>query len=288
MGRHVIGYEVQKVLAAVDWLSGGTSMLPAQRGLEGRATSRGLEARPTQIGVMGYGEGGLLAFYSAAIDPRIDAVVVSGYFGPRDQLWSEPIDRNVWTLLRDFGDAEILTMIGPRTAIIEASRAPEIRESSSGERTGSSRPSAGTRPTARSADVQTRTVAAPGTIRTPPIEAIREEFERAQRFVNNVDLTGRFELVEAEQGGIAPVASTQTMVEFLHALGIHEPLKSGEAPIHVRGLPDAAARMKAPVRPAQRIHAAPRPKRPGPPPRVLGEGEREFRPTMAGVVAILS
>ncbi len=45
--------------------------------------------------------------YSAALDERIAATVVSGYFGPREKLWEEPIDRNVWTLLREFGDAEI-------------------------------------------------------------------------------------------------------------------------------------------------------------------------------------
>src|ERR1035438_4107594 len=53
VGRHIIGYEVQKVLAAVDWF------------VQGRP------ARP--IAVMGYGEGGLLALYSAAADTRIDA-----------------------------------------------------------------------------------------------------------------------------------------------------------------------------------------------------------------------
>src|SRR6185436_5359889 len=60
MGRHVVGYEVQKVLAAVDWFAGSTPKRP--------------------IGVFGYGEGGLLALYSAAIDSRMDATVVSGYF----------------------------------------------------------------------------------------------------------------------------------------------------------------------------------------------------------------
>ena len=52
MGRHVIGYEVQKVLAAVDWLR--------QQG--------GPKAR---VGVAGYGEGGLIAFYAAAVSSRI-------------------------------------------------------------------------------------------------------------------------------------------------------------------------------------------------------------------------
>ncbi len=31
-----------------------------------------------KIGVFGYGEGGLIALYAAALDPRIDAVGVSG------------------------------------------------------------------------------------------------------------------------------------------------------------------------------------------------------------------
>jgi hypothetical protein len=88
VGRHVIGYEVQKVLAVVDWF---------------RKTA-GDKAR---IGVAGYGEGGLIAFYSAAADRRIDSCLVSGYFGPREQVWQEPIYRNVWNLLREFGDAEI-------------------------------------------------------------------------------------------------------------------------------------------------------------------------------------
>ena len=39
--------------------------------------------------------------------PRIDAALVSGYFGPRERLWEEPIYRNLLGVLRDFGDAEL-------------------------------------------------------------------------------------------------------------------------------------------------------------------------------------
>ena len=63
------------------------------------------------MGVVGYGEGGLIGFYAAAMDERIDAALVSGYFGPREDLWKEPIYRNVWGLLRQFGDAEIASLI---------------------------------------------------------------------------------------------------------------------------------------------------------------------------------
>src|SRR5688572_706888 len=48
MGRHIIGYEVQKVLAAVDWF-----------------TAEDKRTTPVPIGVSGYGEGGLIALYAA-------------------------------------------------------------------------------------------------------------------------------------------------------------------------------------------------------------------------------
>ena len=59
MGRHVIGYEVQKVLAAVDWFA------------------REAGSADTAIGVAGYGEGGLLALVAAALDTRVDATLVA-------------------------------------------------------------------------------------------------------------------------------------------------------------------------------------------------------------------
>src|SRR5437763_1021122 len=65
LGRHLIGYEVQKVLAGVDWF----------------VKDAGKES--SKIGVMGYGEGGMLALYAGALDPRIKVICVSGYFGDR-------------------------------------------------------------------------------------------------------------------------------------------------------------------------------------------------------------
>jgi dienelactone hydrolase len=94
MGRHVIGYEVQKVLAAVEWFCRDEKHQP--------------------VHVIGYGEGGLLAFYSGALDDRIRVTSVSGYFGPREVVSREPIDRNVWGLLSEFGDAEVASGLWPR------------------------------------------------------------------------------------------------------------------------------------------------------------------------------
>jgi dienelactone hydrolase len=99
VGRHVIGYEVQKVLAAVDWFY--------------------LEKDHPPVVVYGDGEGGLLAFYAGALDERIDKTVVAGYFGSREVVWKEPIYRNVKGLLREFGDAELAANLfypSPQTA----------------------------------------------------------------------------------------------------------------------------------------------------------------------------
>ena len=108
MGRGLIGYEVQKVLAAVDWFA-------ADAGAAKQAKDRGHRL----------GRGGLLALYSGALDERIAAVCTSGYFDNRNDLWQEPIDRNLFGLLEQFGDAELASLIAPRKLIVEAAKAPE-------------------------------------------------------------------------------------------------------------------------------------------------------------------
>jgi Dienelactone hydrolase family len=108
LGRHVIGYEVQKVLAGVDWF----------------AKEGGDKAR---IGVIGWGEGGMLALYAGALDTRIKMVCVSGYYGPRERVWEEPIDRNVFGLLERFGDAELAAMIMPRYLHLERGKTPAVK-----------------------------------------------------------------------------------------------------------------------------------------------------------------
>jgi dienelactone hydrolase len=115
LGRHLIGYEVQKVLAGVDWFAKENA------------------AKDVKIGVAGYGEGGMLALYAAALDTRIDVAYVSGYFGSRQRLWEQPIDRNVFGLLDQFGDAELAAMIAPyRSVYIDAKQGPELELPSNG------------------------------------------------------------------------------------------------------------------------------------------------------------
>src|ERR1017187_600508 len=183
VGRHVIGYEVQKVLSAVDWLR----------------QSRGMLAEPSVIGVAGYGEGGLIALYGAALDPRINAAWVSGYFQPRERVWSEPLYRSVWGLLEEFGDAEIAAMIAPRALVVEACRGPEVPLSSvTGGRSG------------------LKLGAAPGALTTPPFGEVKEEWERALSLAGPA-MTRNFHLVGGGEGG--SFGSEESLGAFLGFLG---------------------------------------------------------------------
>jgi len=87
------------------------------------------------IGVGGVGEGGRIALAAAAVDERIRSCWVAGYFQQREGLWQEPLDRNVWRMLTEFGDAEQAGMVAPRRLVLEACRVPEfggVKETSPG------------------------------------------------------------------------------------------------------------------------------------------------------------
>ncbi len=112
LGRTLAGYEVLKVLAAVDCFRRDD---PSR---SGKSTSG-------KLVVVGWGEGGRLALYAAALDERLDGTLVSGYFGPRSRVWDEPADRTVFGLLRGHSDAEIARLIAPRPLVIETGHFPE-------------------------------------------------------------------------------------------------------------------------------------------------------------------
>jgi dienelactone hydrolase len=99
MGRTLIGYEVQKVLAAADWFQSDGTFRP--------------------LVVAGFGEGGNVATYAAALDTRFTSCLVSSDFFSRARLWEQPIDRNVWGLLQEFGDAELAMLVAPRKLLID-------------------------------------------------------------------------------------------------------------------------------------------------------------------------
>ncbi len=196
LGRHVIGYEVQKVLATVDFFAG----------------------RSRKIGVAGYAEGGLIAFYAAALDRRIEAVLVSGYFDSRERLWEEPIYRNVFGLLTEFGDAEVASLIAPRALIVEHSKGPQIN--------GPPAPREG------------RSGAAPGKLQTPDYSSVEAEFERARALLKggNPRDFDRFRLICGNEGVATGPGSDRALTALLEALGVTvERLRQpAQAPVELR------------------------------------------------------
>jgi dienelactone hydrolase len=228
LGRHIIGYEVQKVSAAVDFLESRK-----QSTLRSSATEDGkTESRKPRIGVAGYAEGGLIAFYAAALDRRIEATLVSGYFDSRQALWEEPIYRNVFGLLREFGDAEIASLIAPRALIVEYSPVPKVD--------GPPPPREG------------RTGAAPGKLRTPDYTSVEAEFERARtllRAADHKDLD-RFKLITGIEGVATGPGSDRALAALLNALGVsdRELKRPAEAPADLRVAFDPAARQQRQVK----------------------------------------
>jgi hypothetical protein len=82
-----------------------------------------------ELGIIGYGEGGLLALYAGAVDTRFLAVGVCGAFGLGQRNPELPLYRNVWSVLDRFGDAELAIMIMPRALIVEHGKYPEVTHS---------------------------------------------------------------------------------------------------------------------------------------------------------------
>ncbi len=135
MGRHPLGYEIQKVLAAADWLNQTRSAAGDARDGDMANVLKRIQdpgGNRQELGIVGYGEGGLIAMYAGALDTRFLAVGVCGTVGLAERNAELPINRNVWSLLAHFGDAEIAAMILPRVFIAEYGRYPEVTHTDEG------------------------------------------------------------------------------------------------------------------------------------------------------------
>jgi dienelactone hydrolase len=108
-GHHLLGSEVQQVIAAREYLE----TLPS--------------VNAAKIAIAGSGQGGMLALYSAAVEPRFAAAWIGNYFDERDRLPQEPEDRIVWGILR-YGDAGIATLASPCRLLIEGGMLGAKRE----------------------------------------------------------------------------------------------------------------------------------------------------------------
>lgn len=116
-GRTLMGLEVAKLRRAVDFLQ----TLP--------------EVDPQRIGIYGLSKGGHYTLYTAGVETRLKAVVVSGWFNDRTRKLANNKDEGNPTpfltrihrseyyltgLLDRFGDKELAWMIAPRPLMIEA------------------------------------------------------------------------------------------------------------------------------------------------------------------------
>ncbi len=198
LGRHVIGYEIQKVLALVDLFTSLTAPEPGAGSGSPPAAPAASPGHPP-LAVFGYGEGGLLALYAAALDPRIVAAGVSGYVRDRRRIWQEPIYRNVWSLLRGFADAEVLALIAPRAAVIEATPGPVLE--------GPPAPREG------------RRGAAPGALAPIPAAEVRAEVERARLAYAATGAAGQLLLVEPSSADPGPGSET-ALSALLQLMGV--------------------------------------------------------------------
>jgi len=233
MGRHVIGYEVQKVLAAVDILE---QMRDRRNQNDARQKSGAAEQKVPaagKIGVAGVGEGALLALYSAALDSRIDAALVAGYFQQREAVWQEPVYRNVWGLLTAFGDAELAALIAPRPLVIEACGVPE---------------SAGP-PAVRKGR---RGGAAPGSIQTATLASVRVEYDRARNYYERLK-AGEQCHFSASGEGDQPAGNAAAMFAFGAALGLPAGIPAVKSETHFEWPPvEGAQSLRDPLRREQR------------------------------------
>jgi len=177
LGRHVIGYELGKILACVDLFE-----------KENAASSKDLP-----VGIAGWGEGGLLALSAAAVDPRIDVALVSGFFGEIEDLWQEPMDRNVFGLLNWFGAAEMALLVAPRRLLVEASEGPQFTMP----------PGLG---------------GAPGRLSTPAWQGVQREWQRLLELTDRVfpDKRENLSLFHSVQG--QGYASFEARVAFMREL----------------------------------------------------------------------
>ncbi|WP_298866140.1 dienelactone hydrolase family protein, partial [uncultured Gimesia sp.] len=209
LGRTLAGYETQKIMGAVSILQ----------------QTNGGDKRP--VGVIGWGEGGRLALYAAALDSRIDSAAVCGYFASRQNLWQEPADRNVFGLLNSLGDAEIASLVAPRSLIIEHGKYPKygFRTTSNGELEVIE-------------DRYTKLKGKPGKLLIPDKKEIKTEFSLAQSFVENLQPEKpTLTLIESDSA-----VSSNLLKAFIHSLNPQSSLKTVIKPLKLRSREFASKR----------------------------------------------
>ena len=197
VGRHPLGFELQQTRSALDLLQ----RLIGQRRPDGAeaATEAGTENKTAALGVIGWGEGARVALLTAACDERVRSTLASGSFAPREATWTEPIDRNVWRLLTEFGDAELLLLASPRSVVIEACQGPHWRSGTVRDR---------------------RPAAAPGELRTAALPLVEGEWERASQMRKQIPGASLPPLIVSGPAGDGAPGSEAARGAFLAAMSL--------------------------------------------------------------------
>lgn len=209
LGRHIIGFELLKIASCIDWL-------------EAQEAGSAGEAAP--IAVAGYGEGGMLALYTAAVDPRVAVLVTGGYLGNSEGVWKEPIYRNLHGSLSHAGNSELLAMSAHAKIIVEYSKSPEVKDPAliEGRRGG----------------------AAPGMLATPEKSALENEIGQALRY--HKWAKDGISVISDKQQPFGQPFAPGTLITLCKALKVSPgPVGTGIAGIEApAGWPDAREREK--------------------------------------------
>lgn len=209
LGRNLVGYEVLKIqalytgIANGDWSSG-------------------------RVALFGYGEGGFVALCTAALSPSFSVTVVSGFFNDRRNVWQEPIDRNVFGLLDEFGDAELASMVG-RPLIIEAAKGPEVTIKGDG--------------------------GAPAKLTTPDLASVQREFQRAKVLVSGLQTQPVLELI-ASGSGAGPFGRPETLQKIYETIYPHALNQTNSTLNPMRQVIDTGARMTSQIHEIDRHNQA--------------------------------
>lgn len=201
-GRTPVGYEVDAVVHGLHFLAEA-------------------QDKNGPLMVFGHGEGGLIALITAAVDPRVKAAWVSGYFQKRDTSeWLEPIDRTIWRRSLEFQDAELAAMSATKSGggilIIDRTEGPTV---------------AGPRPPKNGRDD-----AADGSLRPATKNEIDHELARARKLSGDM----AFLILDAAD-------HKQALGEVSKKLGIVFPESTEKLQLSGRVLPDADLRMKGQI-----------------------------------------
>ncbi|WP_372933443.1 alpha/beta hydrolase family protein, partial [Mariniphaga sediminis] len=129
--------------------------------------------------------------------------LVSGYFAPREKVWKEPIYRNVWGLLKEFGDAEIASLIAPRSFVVEYSKVPDYDGSKN----------------------DGKEIEPPGELWTHSFDEVESEFNRISA-LSGANIGERV-LIHNEEKTV-PFGSEKAMNRFISMLGNMEPVALSE------------------------------------------------------------